>query len=176
MESVVPFVCEVSLCAVRNHAGDILYYPLFRNEHVNGILHQTHCPDPDFGNSDVEKQVQEACRKILSALDYVGVCTIEFFVTADHQVLFNEMAPRVHNSGHHTIESAQTSQFENHLRAILNLPLGGTELIAPCRMENILSKKPDLTAVLDSPKAHVHLYGKAERPGRKLGHITYILE
>jgi 5-(carboxyamino)imidazole ribonucleotide synthase len=103
-------------------------------------------------------------------------CTIEFFVTQAKQLLLNEIAPRVHNSGHHTIESCQTSQFENHARAILNLPLGSTQLIAPCVMQNIIAEMPALSDLLQNPKAHPHLYGKEPRPGRKLGHVTYFVE
>ena len=103
-------------------------------------------------------------------------CTIEFFVTQAKQLLLNEIAPRVHNSGHHTIESCQTSQFENHARAILNLPLGSTQLIAPCVMQNIIAEMPALSDLLQNPNAHAHLYGKEPRPGRKLGHVTYFVE
>jgi 5-(carboxyamino)imidazole ribonucleotide synthase len=174
MEAKIPFYCEVSQCAVRNKQGSILFYPLFRNEHTDGILDKTICPDPEFINSDVEKQAQQSTQQFLEALDYVGVCTIEFFVTHDHKVLLNEVAPRVHNSGHHTIESCQTSQFENHARAILNLPLGNTALVTSCVMENILSTMPALERILKNPKAHPHIYGKEERVGRKLGHITYV--
>lgn len=172
MEAKIPFYCEVSQCAVRNKDGDILFYPLFRNEHQDGILAKTTCPDPEFIDTDVEKQAQASTRKFLEALDYVGVCTIEFFVTEDKQVLLNEVAPRVHNSGHHTIESCHTSQFENHARAILGLPLGNTDLKAACEMQNIIGDMPALEQLLQNPNTHPHIYGKTPRPGRKLGHIT----
>ncbi|HKD74773.1 MAG TPA: ATP-grasp domain-containing protein, partial [Ktedonobacterales bacterium] len=110
--------------------------------------------------------------RVLDELHYVGVLAIEFFVAGD-ALLANEMAPRVHNSGHWTIEGAETSQFENHLRAILGLPLGSTTLCgASAAMINLIGTLPDTTAVLAMPNAHLHLYDKAARPGRKLGHIT----
>jgi 5-(carboxyamino)imidazole ribonucleotide synthase len=104
-------------------------------------------------------------------LDYVGVLTLEFFQTGG-QLIVNEMAPRVHNSGHWTIEGAQTSQFENHLRAVLGWPLGATEALGPCGMLNLIGTLPDRATVLAVPDAHLHLYGKSPRPGRKLGHVT----
>lgn len=174
MEQKIPFKCEVSQCSVRNKNGDMLFYPLFRNEHQQGILAKTTCPDPDFANTVVEQQAQTICRTFAEALDYVGVFTIEFFVTEDNQLLLNEVAPRVHNSGHHTIESCQTSQFANHARAILDLPLGSTALVSPCTMQNIIGDMPALDTLLNDSNAHVHLYGKEPRPGRKLGHITYL--
>jgi 5-(carboxyamino)imidazole ribonucleotide synthase len=109
----------------------------------------------------------------MERLDHIGVLTIEFFARGDTLVA-NEMAPRVHNSGHWTIEGAQTSQFENHLRAITGLPLGSTALRAPCVMTNIVGTLPTTATVLAQPNAHLHLYGKSPRAGRKLGHITVV--
>ena len=108
---------------------------------------------------------------MLDALNYVGVLTVEFF-ERDGVLIANEMAPRVHNSGHWTIEGSVTGQFESHLRAIVGLPLGSTEQIGPCAMINLIGDAPDSRQILSIPGAHLHLYGKAPRPGRKLGHVT----
>jgi 5-(carboxyamino)imidazole ribonucleotide synthase len=149
----------------------VAFYELCQNEHVGGILHQTIVPTPE--GDRLGALAREQAHAVMERLDHIGVLTIEFFAQGDTLVA-NEMAPRVHNSGHWTIEGAQTSQFENHLRAITGLPLGSTALRAPCVMTNIVSTLPTTATVLAQPNAHLHLYGKSPRAGRKLGHITVI--
>ncbi|WP_298139799.1 5-(carboxyamino)imidazole ribonucleotide synthase [Acidiferrobacter sp.] len=167
LEGFVAFEREVSLIAVRNTAGTIHFYPLTENIHRNGILVQSLARPGDPMTPCAEAHVQS----ILMHLDYVGVLAVEFFQKGD-TLLANEMAPRVHNSGHWTIEGAETSQFENHLRAVLDLPLGATRTVAPSGMVNFVGHLPEASAVLAVPGAHLHVYGKAPRPGRKLGHAT----
>lgn len=170
LERFVQFDAEVSLLAVRNRAGDTAFYPLVENVHGKGILLRSRVPAP-CATPALEEQARRYGQELLLALDYVGVLAIEFFVERG-VLLANEMAPRVHNSGHWTIEGAETSQFENHLRAILGWPLGSTALRGVSAMYNIIEVLPDLTRILRIPGAHVHLYGKAPKPRRKLGHIT----
>ncbi len=170
LERFVPFDAEVSMLAVRNPSGATSFYPLVENVHGDGILLTSRVPATCV-SPELEEQARRYALALLLALDYVGVLAIEFFV--EHGVLLaNEMAPRVHNSGHWTIEGAETSQFENHLRAILNWPLGSTGLRGMSVMFNITSVLPDLERLLRIPGAHVHLYGKAPKPRRKLGHVT----
>ena len=173
LEGHVAFEHEFSIVLVRDVDGRMVSYPPPWNEHVDGILWRSSLPAP----APVAAQWTEAAAlagRIADALDHVGVLTCEFFATADGPV-FNEMAPRVHNSGHWTIEGAVTSQFENHVRAICGLPLGDTALTAAAiEMENLIGddweRWPDLVA---EAGAHLHLYGKREaRPGRKMGHVT----
>lgn len=168
VENKINFDREVSCIAVRGRSGDIAFYDLAENQHKDGILRISKV----LTN---EKKLTELATKyvttILNELNYVGVLAIEFFETQG-KLIANEMAPRVHNSGHWTIEGAEVSQFENHLRAILGLPLGDTRTIGQPAMFNIIGKLPALTDILKIPQAHCHLYGKTERPGRKLGHIT----
>jgi 5-(carboxyamino)imidazole ribonucleotide synthase len=158
---------------VRNTAGDIRYWDSPRNRHEGGILSQSTLPAGPL----IESQVGVARALAAAAaekLDFVGVMTMEFFATADGP-LFNEMAPRVHNSGHWTIEGAATSQFENHIRAVCNLPLGATELVAGrVEMANLIGADADRWPMLFADNdAHVHLYGKGQAsPGRKMGHVT----
>lgn len=173
VEAVVNFDAEFSVILVRNMAGDIRYWDSPRNRHEGGILSQSTLP----AGPAIESQVG-AARALASAaaekLDFVGVMTMEFFATADGPV-FNEMAPRVHNSGHWTIEGAATSQFENHIRAVCNLPLGTTEVVAErVEMANLIGADADRWLVLlGDTDAHLHLYGKgAPVPGRKMGHVT----
>ncbi|HEU4960696.1 MAG TPA: 5-(carboxyamino)imidazole ribonucleotide synthase [Sphingomonas sp.] len=173
LEGHVAFDHEFSIILVRGADGGMTSYPPPRNEHVDGILARSSLPAPGA----VAAQWTEAAAlagRIADALDYVGVLACEFFVGADGPV-FNEMAPRVHNSGHWTIEGAMTSQFENHVRAICGLPLGDTALTAPhVEMENLIGHAATRWAeILAEPGAHLHLYGKrAIRPGRKMGHVT----
>jgi 5-(carboxyamino)imidazole ribonucleotide synthase len=170
LERFVPFTRELSVLAVRSRNGETAIYPLVENHHRNGILRLSLAPAPRLEPS-VQRDAERAAHRILESLKYVGVLAIEFF---EHQgeLLANEMAPRVHNSGHWTIEGAVTSQFENHLRAVLGLPLGSTGPAGHCAMLNLIGDLPESSEVLAVPDAHLHLYGKSPRPGRKLGHVT----
>jgi 5-(carboxyamino)imidazole ribonucleotide synthase len=170
LEGFVRFDRELSQLAVRGRDGSLAFYPLVENHHAEGILRLSLAPAPNLTPA-LEALARDYARRVLEALGYVGVLAIELFQQGE-QLIANEMAPRVHNSGHWTIEGAQTSQFENHLRAILGLPLGLTETRGPCAMLNIIGQAPDTRAVLAHPGAHLHLYGKKPRPGRKIGHIT----
>ena len=172
-EGFVNFAAEFSVILVRGLDGEIRFWDSAQNDHSSGILSRSTVP----AGADVAAQVpaaRELAGKVAEALGYVGVLTLEFFATADGPV-FNEMAPRVHNSGHWTIEGAVTSQFENHVRAICGLPLGDTGLAAPrVEMRNLIGDDVDAWAeILADPANHLHLYGKHEaRPGRKMGHVT----
>lgn len=168
-EQRIDFDYEVSIIAVRNAQDEIAYYPLVRNEHVNGILHTSTVFDD--APRAIVVQARNAVAAILRKLEYIGVLTLELFVKSD-QIFANEIAPRVHNSGHWTIEGAHTSQFENHLRAISDLPLGATDALCPSAMVNLVGTLPRLDRLLAMPGTHLHLYGKTSRPGRKLGHVT----
>ena len=170
LESFVPFEREVSILAVRARTAETVFYPLVENHHDGGILRLTLAPAPGL-SMELQTVAQDYATRVLEALDYVGVLAIEFFVF-DGQLYANEFAPRVHNSGHWSIEGAETSQFENHLRAILGLPLGSTAAIGYSAMINLIGTLPDPQVVLAMQDAHLHLYDKAPRPGRKLGHIT----
>lgn len=169
LEVFVPFDHEVSIIAVRSAAGEFRVWPLTRNWHVDGVLRVS------LATASLPKGLAQAAfshaQAIAEVLDYVGVFALELFVK-DDQLLGNEMAPRVHNSGHWTIEGAVTSQFENHLRAVANLPLGDTSLQLPSCMLNWIGALPDRDAILAVPGTHWHAYGKAPRPGRKVGHAT----
>jgi len=167
LEGLVPFDREVSIVAVRRVSGQSAYYPLAENHHQDGILRLSTCLRDD----PIQALAEEYAHKLLEKLDYVGVLAIEFFQIGGH-LLVNEMAPRVHNSGHWTIEGAETSQFENHLRAILDMPLGSTEPLGYAAMLNLIGDLPDLEPILAKENTHLHLYGKAPRKGRKIGHIT----
>ena len=170
LERFVPFTRELSVLAVRSRNGETAIYPLVENHHRNGILRLSLAPAPRLEPS-IQRAAENAARRVLESLKYVGVLAIEFF---EHrrELLANEMAPRVHNSGHWTIEGAVTSQFENHLRAVLGLPLGSTAPAGHCAMLNLIGDLPESSEVLAVPDAHLHLYGKSPRPGRKLGHVT----
>jgi len=170
LEKFVPFTREVSVLGVRARTGETAFYPMIENHHRGGILRLSLAPAPGL-TATVQQTVEEAVRKVLEALEYVGVLCIEFF-EVDGRLLANEMAPRVHNSGHWTIEGAVTSQFENHLRAILGMPLGSCSAVGHSAMLNLIGEIPDNEQVLTIPNAHLHLYGKAPRPVRKLGHVT----
>ncbi len=175
VESFVDFVREVSIIAVRSRSGDVAFYPLAENHHVEGILRYSLAPLPDITEA-VQQQAERYIHQLLDSLDYVGVLTLELFQCADGRLLANEMAPRVHNSGHWTQNGAVTSQFENHLRAIQGLPLGSTKATAPTCMINIIGKMGDAESLLRLDGVHLHLYGKDERPGRKLGHINVVAD
>jgi 5-(carboxyamino)imidazole ribonucleotide synthase len=170
LEGFVAFEREVSQVAVRGRDGALAFYPLVENHHANGILSLTLAPAPCV-TPDLQEQAVELTRRVLEALGYVGVLAIEFFQQGG-RLIANEMAPRVHNTGHWTIEGARTSQFENHLRAVLGWPLGEAAALGPCAMVNLIGTPPPAPAVLAVPGAHLHLYGKSPRPGRKVGHVT----
>jgi 5-(carboxyamino)imidazole ribonucleotide synthase len=170
LERFISFTRELSILGVRARNGDIVFYPLVQNRHHGGILRLSIAPAPSLVPG-LQGEAEDIARRILTELDYTGVLAIEFF---EYQGLLvvNEMAPRVHNSGHWTIEGAVTSQFENHLRAVLDLPLGSTKVYGFAAMLNLIGETPASAEVLAIPGAHLHLYGKSPRPGRKLGHIT----
>lgn len=170
LERFVPFARELSILAVRSRSGETAFYPLIENHHRSGILRLSLAPAPRLSPA-LQQAAEVAARSILEHLEYVGVLCIEFF-EVDGRLLANEMAPRVHNSGHWTIEGSVTSQFENHLRAILHLPLGSTTTHGACAMLNLIGDIPESQEVLAVPEAHLHLYGKEPRSGRKLGHLT----
>ena len=170
LEAFVEFEREVSILAVRSRTGEIAFYPLVENHHREGILRKSLVPAPAL-TPELQAQAEDYAVRVLERLGYVGVLAIEFFQVGA-QLYANEMAPRVHNSGHWTIEGAETSQFENHLRAVLGLPLGSTASRGHSAMLNLIGVKPDFARVLSVPGAHLHWYGKEVRPGRKVGHVT----
>ena len=170
-EALVPFGRELSLVLARGVDLETVFYPLVENTHVDGILSTTTAPAPGVA-ADLQATCQAYGLAVAEALHHVGVLCLELFET-DDGVLANELAPRVHNSGHWTIEGAETSQFENHLRAILGLPLGSTAARGRSQMLNLVGEHPPLAELL-AGGGHVHLYGKAARPGRKLGHVTRV--
>jgi len=170
LEKFVPFTRELSILGVRGREGEIAFYPLIENHHRGGILRLSLAPGPNL-TASLQQEAEHAARKVLEALGYVGVLCIEFFEVGG-RLLANEMAPRVHNSGHWTIEGAVTSQFENHLRAILGMPLGSTAAVGVSAMLNLIGEIPESAEVLNVSNAHLHLYGKEPRAGRKLGHVT----
>src|SRR5438270_4717149 len=172
LEGFVAFEREVSLLAVRGRGGETVYYPLVENHHRDGMLRLSLAPAPGL-TSELQAEAEELGRRVLEALGYVGVLAVEFFQTAGRRgkgasgrLLANEMAPRVHNSGHWTIEGADTSQFANHVRAGAGLPLGPTRQIGPCAMVNLIGTMPDKRSILDIPDTHLYDYGKSARSGR----------
>jgi 5-(carboxyamino)imidazole ribonucleotide synthase len=175
LEGFIPFEAEFSILLCRAQSGDIVIWDPPANVHQEGILRTSTLP----GGASVREQTEAAAalgKRVAEALDYVGVLTLEFFAAADGPIL-NEIAPRVHNSGHWTIEGATTSQFENHIRAICGLPLGATDLAGDrVVMHNLIGEEADdWASILADPGAHLHLYGKGEaRPGRKMGHVTRV--
>lgn len=170
LEGYVPFERELSQISVRGRDGSLAFYPLVQNHHAHGILRLSIAPAPHLQES-LQKRAIALATAVLQELNYVGVLTIELFQQGG-ELIANEMAPRVHNSGHWTIEGAETSQFENHLRAILGYPLGSPSLHMPSAMINLIGLIPDLKQVLVEPGIHVHLYGKSARRARKVGHVT----
>jgi 5-(carboxyamino)imidazole ribonucleotide synthase len=170
VEGFVEFDRELSILAVRGTDGDLAFYPIPENVHEDGILKVSYAPAPDLSPALVERARGYATR-LLEALGYVGVLTIELFQVGD-RLLANEIAPRVHNSGHWTIEGAETSQFENHVRAVLGLELGSTAMRGHAGMVNLIGAVPETADVLAHPHTHLHLYRKEPRPGRKVGHMT----
>jgi 5-(carboxyamino)imidazole ribonucleotide synthase len=172
-EAAINYLAEFSVLLARTESGESAVWDSPRNTHESGILRRSELPAGDLIERQVE-QADEIARRIADALDHIGVMTVEFFACADGP-LVNEIAPRVHNSGHWTIEGAETSQFEQHIRAVCGLPLGSTKRTAPrVTMDNLIGDEAnDWLALVAEPGAHVHLYGKgAPRPGRKMGHVT----
>lgn len=175
VEAFIEFVREVSIIAVRGQNGEVRFYPMAENHHVDGILRYSLAPLPDL-DAAIQQQAEQYIQALLKELDYVGVLTLELFQQADGRLLANEMAPRVHNSGHWTQNGAVTSQFENHLRAIAGLPLGATAALFPTCMINLIGRSGDAAELLREEQVHLHLYGKEERAGRKLGHLNLVAD
>ncbi|RMF14651.1 MAG: 5-(carboxyamino)imidazole ribonucleotide synthase [Gammaproteobacteria bacterium] len=172
VEKFVQFEREVSIVAVRSRDGEVRTWPMGENLHQDGILRLTRAPAPGLSEA-TQKAADDYITRILNRLDYVGVLALELFETSEG-LLANEMAPRVHNSGHWTQNGAAISQFENHIRAVAGLPLGATHATAHTCMINLIGELPDISGVLSHPDAHLHLYGKSPRAGRKLGHINVV--
>lgn len=173
-EGFVNFSREVSIIAARDQNGAVRCYDLVENHHFEGILAKTQAPA--VGTSHLTPLAQSAISKIMAHLDYVGILALELFVAKDDRgndyLVANEIAPRVHNSGHWSIEGAITSQFENHIRAVVGLPLGDTDNVHPSIMINVIGQYPDISELLAIDSAHYHSYHKTEREGRKIAHIT----
>lgn len=176
VEQFVPFALELSVIAARNPDGELAVFPTAENVHRDNILHLSIVPARV--SDDVRERAEKIARTIVDKLDVVGLLAIEMFLTADGQLFVNELAPRPHNSGHYTMEACVTSQFEQHVRAVCNLPLGSTELLSPVVMVNILGEhlQPVLDRVDELPRsAKLHLYGKAEsKEKRKMGHLNVL--
>ncbi|MGY3568364.1 5-(carboxyamino)imidazole ribonucleotide synthase [Vibrio paucivorans] len=170
-EEFVPFDREVSLVGARGKDGSVAVYPLAENVHTNGVLSLSTAID----NLELQQQAKQMFTAVANRLDYVGVLALEFF-DVQGQLLVNEIAPRVHNSGHWTQQGAETCQFENHLRAVCGMPLGSTQLIRTTSMINILGEDTLPSEVLAMEGCHVHWYGKEKRTGRKMGHINVSAE
>ncbi len=170
LEGRVPFDRELSIIAVRGVDGDVRTWPLVENHHRDGILRTSYAPAPEV-TEHLQDTADGYARAILDHFNYCGVLTVELFQVGDRLVA-NEMAPRVHNSGHWTIEGAHTSQFENHVRAVLGWPLGETTAVGHSAMVNCIGALPEPSAILGLPGVHLHRYGKALRDGRKVGHVT----
>ena len=168
LEGMVNFEAEVSLIAARGRSGQVVFYPLIENHHREGILRTSIAP---FVHDELQSQAESYLNVLLEKLEYVGVLAVEFFVV-DGTLLANEMAPRVHNSGHWTIEGSATSQFENHLRAIAGMELGDTTS-RPTVMLNCIGSMPSESETAEVPELSRHDYGKEARPGRKVGHLTF---
>jgi 5-(carboxyamino)imidazole ribonucleotide synthase len=167
LEGFVAFEREISCIGVRGRDGATAFYPVAENVHRDGIL-RTSVPR---ANDPLQGAAERATRAVMEKLDYVGVLAFEFFA-AGGTLLGNEIAPRVHNSGHWTIDGAVCSQFENHLRAVAGLPLGSTAVRGPCAMVNFIGAVPELAQLAAIPGLHVHLYGKQAKPARKIGHAN----
>ena len=169
LEAFIAFEREVSVIAVRSRSGEFRHYPLTRNWHSNGILSASLAPLADA--AELEQRAVAHARRLAERLDYVGAFALELFVLGD-RLLANELAPRVHNSGHWTIEGTSCSQFENHVRAVLDQPLGDTAAHGCSVMLNWIGELPDANVVLAEARSHWHDYGKSPRAGRKVGHAT----
>ena len=168
VEDRIEFDRELSIVAARDRHGNVVSYPLVENRHAGGILRVTTAPAPDTPSA-LQELADDYVARLAESLDYVGVLALELFQVGN-ELLANEMAPRVHNTGHWTIEGAETSQFTQHLLAILGVPLGSPSQLAPATMTNLIGELPD--PLPSEPNVFVHLYGKEARPGRKLGHVT----
>jgi 5-(carboxyamino)imidazole ribonucleotide synthase len=178
LEAFVPFTREVSVLAARGVDGGVRAFPLVENVHRDGILRVSRAPAPAV-DAALQTAGEQLAHQLLDDLDYVGVLAVELFDCADaggRELLANEMAPRVHNSGHWTIEGAETSQFEQHLRAVLGWPLGSAAPRGHAAMCNAIGALPPRDAVLAVPGARLHDYGKQPRPGRKVGHVTVVAD
>lgn len=174
LEKYVSFQHELSVIGVRDRAGHEVFYPPIENLHREGVLRRSIAPAPSVTPETAAIAIDYS-RRLMDRLEYVGVLALELF-SVNGSLLANEMAPRVHNSGHWTIEGAETSQFENHLRAILSLPLGATTPRGRSLMLNILGHIPPAESVLAIEGAHLHLYGKAPTEKRKVGHVTVVAQ
>ncbi len=182
LEEFIPFDRELAVMAARSRSGEVVVYPVVETQQVNQVCRRVFVTE-DFGNSVVE-QVRSIATQLLDRLDYVGIMGIEFFLTRDGRVLINETAPRTHNSGHYSLDACETSQFEQQLRAVCGLPLGSPALnCAGAVMVNLLGNEATESDYLEQrqqlaalPRSHVYWYGKAARPGRKLGHVTLRLD
>lgn len=174
IEQMVPFDREVSLVGVRSAKGKFAFYPLAENQHYEGQLHLSTAPAPGL-TSELQQQAEEYFVRLAENLKYTGVLAVEFFQVGD-ELLVNEIAPRVHNSGHWTMQGADTCQFENHLRAVCDLPLGSTEYRACTAMVNIIGVGSFSRDMLEIPGCHIHWYGKSARKKRKLGHFNVSAE
>ncbi|MNZ82326.1 N5-carboxyaminoimidazole ribonucleotide synthase [compost metagenome] len=163
----MPFSGEVSLVAVRGRDGETRFYPLVHNTHVDGILNLSVASS----EHPLQALAEDYVGRVLEQLNYVGVLAFEFF-EVDGGLKANEIAPRVHNSGHWTIEGAECSQFENHLRAVAGLPLGSTAKVGESAMLNFIGSVPEVSKVVAIDDCHLHHYGKAFKAGRKVGHAT----
>lgn len=170
VEKFLPFDSELSSLSVHGSNGEVAFYAVTENVHRDGILRSSRAPAPDL-TAHIVEEARWASTALGRALGYRGVLAIEFFRMGD-RLFANEFAPRVHNSGHWTIEGAKTNQFENHLRAIAGLPLGDTSARGHSFMLNLIGSVPDVSQLVGFAGANVHLYGKEARPGRKLGHVT----
>jgi 5-(carboxyamino)imidazole ribonucleotide synthase len=175
LEELVDFQCEVSAIVARSLGGETRCFPIGLNDHRDGILRTTTVPSGLPATT--LKEAERLGMQLANSLELVGLVALEMFVTKDGTVLANEMAPRPHNSGHWTIDACATSQFEQLVRAICGLPLGAVDVLAPSRMENLIGDEAnDWPRYVSDPTARLHLYGKAKaRPGRKMGHVTYML-
>ncbi len=174
LEAFVPFARELSILGVRARTGEVAFYPLSDNEHRGGILYLTQAPAPVVSEA-LQARAEGYLRALMEAMGYVGVLALELFQGGD-DLLANEMAPRVHNSGHWTQDGARTSQFENHLRAVCGLPLGSTEPLGHAGMLNLIGRLPPIAELLRIPGLRLHLYAKEPRHGRKLGHVNVIAD
>ena len=170
LEGFVEFSRELSILGVRGQRGETAFYPLVENEHERGILRTSRAPAPNVP-VELQQRAEAISGRLLEHLGYVGVLALELFDVGG-RLFANEIAPRVHNSGHWTIEGARTSQFENHLRAVVGLPLGDPGALGPAAMVNLLGRIPEPAALLAVEDLHLHDYRKAPRPDRKVGHVT----
>jgi len=180
-EKLIDFQAEVSMLVARSPRGEIVVYPMFYNEHSNHILDVSMCPVPDVF-APLTMNAESIARGVIESIDCVGLLCIEFFISKSGELIINELAPRPHNSGHLTMEACRTSQFEQQVRAVCNLPLGDTSLVKPAAMANLLGDvwavgHPRYEVAFSKPNTFLHLYGKEDaRLGRKMGHLTCLGE